>query len=264
MPHGGKKHLKRVNAPKSWMLDKMGGVFAPRPSTGPHKLRESLPLVLILRNKLKYALDGREAIQICMQRDVLVDGKVRTDPTFPTGFMDVVSIPKTKSNFRVMFDEKGRFVLVKISPEEAKFKLCKVVSIPVSAKKIPILTTDDGRTIRFPDPLIKVGDTIKIDLATGKIIESMKLDMGKLCFVNKGRNVGRVGILVAKERHLGSFDIAKLRDFKGHTFAIRLAAVFVIGNGGEEKKSEITLPKGNGVKQTIIEERQIRISKGRA
>lgn len=53
---GPKKHLKRLNAPKAWMLDKLGGVFAPRPSTGPHKLRESLPLVIFLRNRLKYAL----------------------------------------------------------------------------------------------------------------------------------------------------------------------------------------------------------------
>ena len=27
MPRGPKKHLKRVNAPKHWMLDKMAGTF---------------------------------------------------------------------------------------------------------------------------------------------------------------------------------------------------------------------------------------------
>ncbi|MCL7037665.1 hypothetical protein MKW94_001298, partial [Papaver nudicaule] len=34
---GLKKHLKRLNAPKHWMLDKLGGAFAPKPSYGPHK-----------------------------------------------------------------------------------------------------------------------------------------------------------------------------------------------------------------------------------
>ena len=34
MPRGPKKHLKRLNAPKHWMLDKLGGVFAPKPSPG--------------------------------------------------------------------------------------------------------------------------------------------------------------------------------------------------------------------------------------
>lgn len=69
------------------MLDKLGGVFAPRPSTGPHKLRESLPLVIILRNRLKYALTYTEVIKIVMQRTIKIDGKVRTDSNYPAGFM---------------------------------------------------------------------------------------------------------------------------------------------------------------------------------
>ena len=68
--------MKRLAAPKHWMLDKMGGTWAPRPSTGPHKLRECLPLVLILRNRLKYALTNKEVQTILMQRLVKVDGKV--------------------------------------------------------------------------------------------------------------------------------------------------------------------------------------------
>ena len=60
---------------------------APRPSTGPHKLRECLPLLVILRDRLKYALTGHEAMMILKQRQVLVDARVRTDNTFPAGFM---------------------------------------------------------------------------------------------------------------------------------------------------------------------------------
>lgn len=69
------------------MLDKLGGTFAPRPSTGPHKLRESLPLVIFLRNRLKYALTNTETKKIVMQRHIKVDGKVRTDINYPAGFM---------------------------------------------------------------------------------------------------------------------------------------------------------------------------------
>jgi ribosomal protein S4E len=69
------------------MLDKLGGVFAPRPSPGPHKLRESLPLVVMLRNRLKYALTRNEVTKIVMQRSIKVDGKVRTDINYPAGFM---------------------------------------------------------------------------------------------------------------------------------------------------------------------------------
>lgn len=60
---------------------------APRPSAGPHKLRECLPLIVFLRNRLKYALTYDEVKKILKQRLIKVDGKVRTDVTYPAGFM---------------------------------------------------------------------------------------------------------------------------------------------------------------------------------
>ena len=63
MARGPKKHLEPGAAPKNWMLDKLTGVFAPRPPTGPHKLRECLPLIISLRKRLKYALTGDEDLQ---------------------------------------------------------------------------------------------------------------------------------------------------------------------------------------------------------
>jgi len=50
-----------------------------------------------------------------MQRHVRVDGKVRTDATYPAGFMDVVDIPKTDEHFRLVYDTKGRFVAHRIT-----------------------------------------------------------------------------------------------------------------------------------------------------
>lgn len=41
-----------------------------------------------------------------MQRLIKVDGKVRTDATYPAGFMDVISIEKTGENFRLVYDTK--------------------------------------------------------------------------------------------------------------------------------------------------------------
>jgi len=60
--------------------------------TGPHKARECLPLCLILRNRLKYALTYKEVTTILMQRVVKVDGKVRMDKCFPCGIMGAYRI----------------------------------------------------------------------------------------------------------------------------------------------------------------------------
>jgi small subunit ribosomal protein S4e len=78
--------MKRIAAPSHWCLDKLGGIYAPRPSCGPHRIRECIPLILLLRNRLKYALTYNEAKMISMQRCVKIDSKVRTDTHFPCGF----------------------------------------------------------------------------------------------------------------------------------------------------------------------------------
>ncbi|GMF17376.1 unnamed protein product [Phytophthora lilii] len=121
-----------------------------------------------------------------MQKAVKVDNKVRVDPDFPAGFMDVVELPKTGDQFRLLYDTKGRFVLHRISDEEKKFKLAKVIRQEYTKKAIPYIATSDGRTIRYPDPLIKVGDTVKIDLETGKVVDHIKFEVGNLVTITRG------------------------------------------------------------------------------
>jgi hypothetical protein len=36
------------------------------------------------------------------------------------GFLDVISLEKTGENFRLIYDVKGRFIVHRITPEEAK------------------------------------------------------------------------------------------------------------------------------------------------
>ena len=245
------------------MLNKMGGVWAPKPSCGPHKQRECLPLLLIIRNRLKYALTNHEVKMICMQRLVKVDGK----PSPPVSWViclefvlvsDVVTLEGSSDRFRLLYDVKGRFVLHRIDENEAQYKLCKVVKRQLSSKKIPFIVTHDARTIRFPDPSVKVNDTVKVDLKTNKVIGHVKFEVGNLCFITKGHNIGRVGVIVHRDRHFGSFDIVHVRDAAGHEFATRLSNVFIIGEGNQPM---VSLPKGNGVRLSIIEEKEMREKK---
>ena len=56
----------------------------------------------------------------------------------------------------------------------------------MGAKKVPYVVTHDGRTIRYPDPLVAVNDTIKIDIETNKIIDFVKFNPGKETLVEMG------------------------------------------------------------------------------
>jgi small subunit ribosomal protein S4e len=191
---------------------------------------------------------------IMKERQVQVDGKVRTDMNYPAGFMDVVTIPKTGENFRLLYDVKGRYTVHKIKDAEAKFKLCKVTQAFVGQRGVPVIVTHDARTIRYPDPHIKAYDTVKVNIESGKVEEFYKFETGKIAMITGGRNLGRVGIIQHRERQHGGFDIVTLRDSMGQDFATRLKNVFVIG----EESAAVTLPKGKGVKLTIAEERDRR------
>jgi small subunit ribosomal protein S4e len=254
MGRGPKKHQKRLSAPSHWMLDKLQGAYAPKASPGPHRTRDCLPLIVFLRNRLKYAITGKEVTMILMQRLIKVDGKVRTDTTYPTGFMDVISIDKTGEHFRLVYDVKGRFAIHRVEQAEAEYKLGKVKRVQVGKGGIPFLVTHDARTIRYPDPAIKVNDTIKIDLATGKITDYIRFDTGVIAMVTGGRNMGRVGVITHRERHDGGFNIVHVKDAIDNSFATRESNVFIIG----KDKPWISLPKGKGVKLSIAEERDRR------
>lgn len=255
MTRGPKKHLKRINAPSSWMLAKTGGIWATRPSPGPHKLRESIPLSMILRSRLKYALYAREVTMIVKDKEgtIKIDGKIRRDPSFPAGVMDVISIEKSNENFRVLYDTQGKFILKTLKPEEAKFKLCKIKRKEVGPNKIPYIVTHDARTLRYPHPDISVYDTVKLELATNKIQEVLKFEIGNLAYITGGNNIGRVGIILHRERHLGSFDIVHIKDERGKQFSTRISNVFVIGKG---KKPLISLPKDNGIYMNAEEKKE--------
>ena len=232
------------------MLSKLGGTFAPRPTHGPHGMKECLPLILILRNRLNYALNGREVQMIVKNRSVKIDGKVRTDSRFPVGFMDVLTIPKTKENYRLMYNTKRRFCLVPLSQEQAKFKLCKVEKRVLGTHGIPFIVTHDGRTIRYPHPEIQANDTIKLNLETGKITDFIKFDIGNTAMMVGGNSMGRIGVIVKREVHPGSFEIVHIKDAKGNTFTTRLNNVFVIGKGTE---TMVNVPLDNGVKKPLLQ-----------
>lgn len=202
-------------------------------------------MILFIRNKLGYALNNTESRHILAARLVKVDKKIRTDIKYPTGFMDVIEIEKTGENFRMLYDTKGRFTIHRIKKEEAAFKLCKVVKVKVGAKSIPYAVTHDGRTIRYPDPHIKVNDTIKFDLNESKIVDIVKFDYKNLAYVTGGRNKGRIGTIVHREKHRGGLDIIKMKDGRGEYFLTRLSNVFIIGKGPD---SLVSLPTGQGVR----------------
>ena len=103
--------------------------------------RECIPLNLLLKKKLRLALNAKEAKLIVKAREgnISIDGKVRTDPKYPVGIMDNVTVNKTGANYRVNFDVKGRWRLVKFQKKKQNINYAKLQAEKWSQKKFHLL-----------------------------------------------------------------------------------------------------------------------------
>ena len=122
-------HLLRLVAPKSWPMTKRKGIrFITRPRSGPHKILESIPLNLLLKDVLNHASTTKEIKTILNKGKVLVNNKIVKDYKCPIGIMDTISIPSTKEYYVVLIGENGKFSLNKITKEKASLKFCKIIN----------------------------------------------------------------------------------------------------------------------------------------
>lgn len=184
-------HIKRLAAPKSWPVAKKNNVFSAKPSAGSHSVEMSITAVFLLRDVLKVCDNSKEAERIIANRDLLVDGKPVREIKAPVGFMDVVSIPKMDLNFRMILSDKGKFVAVPISKDEASWKLCRIEDKTViSGGKIQ-LNLHDGRNIVLDKSQYKTGDVLKVEVPTQKILEVYELAKGASVIICKGNYAGK-------------------------------------------------------------------------
>jgi len=196
---------------------------------------------------LGHADNMREVKMILSEGQVLVDGRVRKDPGYPIGLMDVVEIKSSDERFRLLPKRRGGFRLVEISEKEKSVKLCRVESktmIPGGKLQIAL---HDGRNILLPEGAkpsdYKPLDTLKISIPDQKIISSISLDNGAYTIVTQGKNVGIEGKIIAIERRLGPHaSTVTLEDPDGNRVQTALEYVFVVG----AKKSEVSLSSAGG------------------
>lgn len=187
-----KDHLKRLNAPKTWKIKRKQAKFVTRPKPGTHSFKEGMPLNLVIRDILKYGDITKEVKHILSNKAVLVDGKVRKDHRFLVGLMDIVSIPKKKEHFRILFNEKGKIELIPIKEKEANTKLCKIRGKSFVRKKVQ-LNLHDGRNVLVEKDSYKVGDTIILEVPKQKMVEHLKLEPKTLIYLVGGRHIGEIG-----------------------------------------------------------------------
>jgi small subunit ribosomal protein S4e len=235
---GGASHLKRMPAPAFWPIHPKEFQWAPKPNPGPHPANLCLPLAVVLRDSLGYAKSSREARVILADGRVKVDGKTRRDRKYPAGLMDVIDLPDANEAYRVVPVKGKGLAPVRITKEEAKFKLCRIEAKSTLRKGQVQLNLHDGRNllIRVADAknaaedVYKVHDTLRLGIPTQKILTHLKFAEGNYAVVTAGRNIGRHGKIakIVQATATRPATVA-IQDPTGETFETVADYVFVVG-----------------------------------
>ncbi len=186
------KHLKRLNAPRVLQLHRKERTWTIRSSPGTHKLEKSVPLGMIIRDYLNLADTLNETKKIITSGEILVDGAVRKDYKFPCGLMDVISIPKMKKDYRVLYDRRGKITIEAIKAAEANWKLCRIENKTILKGKKIQLNLHDGRNQLVKKDEYKTGDVLKISFKDNKIEDVFKFEKGNVSMIIGGSHIGEL------------------------------------------------------------------------
>ena len=188
----------------------------------------------MLFRSLKVCDSAREARHILNNRGVLVDGRIVTDPKFPVGLMDVLTLQETKAHYRMLVDTRGRMTLMSIEGGEATWKLCRVQDKTTVSGGKTQLNLHDGRNVLLAKDAYKTGTTLKIHVPGQKVVEHFELAKGAPVLVTAGKHVGSIAHVAEIQRTRNPR--ANIVTFT-EGFSTDIGKVFVVGAEGPAIKT---------------------------
>jgi small subunit ribosomal protein S4e len=190
---GSRKHLKRYKAPKSWPIHPKENTWTVKPAPGTHSIKDSLSLLVIVRDILGVADNARESKRLINTGNLLVDGRAKKDYKFPVGFMDILSIPRIEENYRILLDTKGRLTLHPVSAEDAEYKLAKIMNKSQVKGGKTQLHLHDGRNVLVDEDEYSTYDVISLSIPEQEIKDTYKFEEGATILVTGGKHTGEIG-----------------------------------------------------------------------
>jgi small subunit ribosomal protein S4e len=217
-----KRHLKRLNAPRTWKIQRRGITFITKSNPGGMPKDLTVPVSNLLKYDLKLAGSIKDVKHIIKFEEVLVNGRRITDYRSAVCFTDILSLPKLTHNYRLIIDTDNILKIIPIPKDEAQFKLLKIIG-KNHVKGKTQLNLFDGRNVFFEKHHYKVGDSLLITVPDQIVKEHLPLEKGVLVLLYRGLHVGKIGTL---EDIKGSTVVIKA----GHeTFETKKDYLLVVG-----------------------------------
>ncbi|WP_456368955.1 30S ribosomal protein S4e [Geoglobus sp.] len=224
-------HQKRLSAPRTYKVPRKVKKWIVKPSPGPHD-KNAVPLLVMVRDFLELADTAREARRVIAKGEILVDGIVRKNYKFPVGLFDIISVPKMDLNYRVVFDEKGRYVPIEVEDYDRKLYRINNKTI-VKGGKVQ-LNLFDGTNILASNEY-RTKDSILLRIPEKEILQHLKFEEGALVMVTGGTHAGEIGRLKSYNVVRGSSPNLVTIEIGGREYTTIEQYIFVVGSKDDDK-----------------------------
>ncbi|MFW6449425.1 MAG: hypothetical protein ACOCZ6_00095 [Nanoarchaeota archaeon] len=190
-----KSHLKRINVPRTWDVKRKDNVFITRPKPAGHKLKFSLPLIVVFRDMLGKVKTTKELEFVLNNKEVYLNGKKAYSPKQAVGLMDVIRLPEIKEYYRIVINNAGVLGYVQIDEKEStKLPILLKNKAKLKSGKTQLNFTN-GYCMLVDKDNYKTGDMLIYDFLQKKIIDHITLEKGAAVYFTSGKNIGETATL---------------------------------------------------------------------
>ncbi len=234
---GNNQHLKRSKAPFGWPVKRKNITFVAKPNPGSYSLKYVVPVVVVLRDILKYTSTAKEAKYIVYEKGVLVNGKKVSDINHPVGIFDVFEITASNEKFLVTINQLGKFELVKCSDD--------LLYLRISGKQIRGTESFQLNFMNGYNRLVdkkvfdsaKVNDTVVLDFKKNKIEKVLPLKEGSFAFFYDGKLKGQIAEIKGFNAYNGiTRDVISVESADGTANSTAKDYAYVVGLGKADVK----------------------------
>jgi len=215
-------YLKRQKIGKFWPVPRKGTKYL---AVATHNKKESIPLVVVLRDVLKFVRNKKELKRLLNEKQVLINHKEIRETNYPVCLFDIISFPEIKKNYKVGLSEHKKMIFEEVSDKESETKIYKVINRKILPKGKIQLNLIQGKNI-ITDEKVKIGGSVVLNLKDNKIAKIISLEKDRIAFALKGEHTGSSGkIIDIMER--GGKKIAKIES-KGKRINVWTKNIIVV------------------------------------
>ena len=188
--HGNSRHIKRLAASGYSKPARKASAYLAKPNPGRHALDSSVALLVLVRDKFGIASNAAEARKIIGQGKVEVNGTKVTEPWYPVGFGDTITLADSGESYSIGIAKHGTIGVEKLEGKKAWGRMLKVIGKYLAKGNSAMLRLYDGSVVRN-EKGAGVNDTVV--LSGNTVDKVLKFEEGAQCLVISGAHAAERG-----------------------------------------------------------------------